>query len=295
MSSTSTVAVLARIAADHAFRSPVGTAISGMTIWCGSQPTDPTPAMFTPKFYMVVQGAKRLTIGGETHLFGRGSYGIASVGLPLASQVIEASRERPYLAIELALDAGVVAGLLFDMRDAGPRDGPAFAAAHAGEDVAGPVDRLVQLLGRPDDIPVLTRQFERELYYRLLQGPVGDTLRQVVQTNTRLAQIRTAVTWICENADKAMRVEELAGLVGMSVTSFHRHFKAVTAYSPLAFQRHLRLIEAQRLLASGTTNVTRAAFATGYASSSQFSREYKSMFGVPPIRAALQRQKPAAG
>ena len=286
MSSMNTVDALARIAADHAFRCPVGTAIPGMTIWCGDRPTDPTPAMFTPKFYMVVQGAKRLAIGGESHVFGRGRYGVASVGLPFTSQVIAASRERPYLAVELALDAGVVASLLLGMRDTGARNGPAFAAAHASDDIAGPVDRLVQLLYTPDDIPVLARQFERELYYRLLQGPVGETLQQVVQTNTRLAQIRTAVEWICGNVDQAMRVEDLATSVGMSVTSFHRHFKAVTAYSPLAYQRHLRLIEAQRLIASGTTDVTRAAFATGYASSSQFSREYKRMFGMPPIRAA---------
>ncbi len=150
------------------------------------------------------------------------------------------------------------------------------------------LDRLVRLLASPADIPVLTQQIERELYYRLLQGPMGCTLRQIVQKNTRFDQIRTAVTWICSNAHQPMSVQRLAASVGMSVTSFHRHFKAVTAYSPLAYQRHIRLLDAQRLIASGATNVTRAAFATGYASSSQFSREYKRMFGVPPIRNAYR-------
>lgn len=154
-----------------------------------------------------------------------------------------------------------------------------------------PLGRLLRLLATPADIPMLAPQLERELYYRLLQGTMGGTLRQVVQQNTRFHQVRTTVEWICGNARKPMSVERLATSVGMSVTSFHRHFKAVTGHSPLTYQRHIRLLDARGLLASGATNVTTAAFATGYASSSQFSRKYKRMFGVSPIRDALVLQQ----
>ena len=150
-----------------------------------------------------------------------------------------------------------------------------------------PLDRLLRLLDEPSAIPVLAPQFERELCYRLLQGPLGGTLLQLCQHNTRVDQVRRAVEWICGNSDKPMCVKGLAASVGMSVTSFHRHFKAVTAHSPLAYQRHIRLLEARRQLATGSANVTTTAFSTGYASTSQFSREYKKMFGVAPIRDAV--------
>lgn len=142
------------------------------------------------------------------------------------------------------------------------------------------------MLDTPEDLPVLGTPTEREFYYRLLQSPLGGTLRQIGRNRTRFAQIRAAAEWIGTNADQPMRVDELAASVGMSVTSFHRHFKAVTAHSPLAYQRHIRLLEARRRLASGTIGVTQTAFAVGYASPAQFSREYKRVFGVPPIRDA---------
>ena len=170
------------------------------------------------------------------------------------------------------------------MPDAGARDAPSFAAAPGDATVLEPFERLLRLLAAPTDSPVLAGSFKRELCYRLLQGPLGDTLRQVGRRDSRFAQVRAAADWIGGNADKPLSVAQLAAQVGMSATSLHRHFKAVTGYSPLAYQRYLRLLEARRLLLASAAPVTSTAFTVGYASASQFSREYKRRFGEPPVR-----------
>ncbi len=279
------------IAARHGSRSGAPTVMPRLTIRAAYAPTGPIPALFEPKFYLLLQGAKRMTIGGETFDCGPGTCAVAAVGLPFTSQVAEASAERPYLGVELKLDAGIVAGLLLDMPDHAERSCRSISIATIDASVTEPLERLVRLLETPADLAVLGPQVERELYYRLLQGSMGGTLRQIGRGNTRFGQIRTAAEWISANADKPMRVDQLAASVGMSLTSFHRHFKAVTSHSPLAYQRHIRLLDARRRLASGAVGVTETAFATGYASAPQFSREYKRAFGVSPVRdAASLRQ-----
>lgn len=262
-----------------------------LMIRAADAPTGPMPALFEPKFYLLLQGAKRMTIGGETVDCTPGTCAVAAVGLPFTSQVTQASTERPYLGVELKLDAGIVAGLLLDVSDRAEGHSRSISIASIATSVAEPLERLIRLLDAPGDLAVLAPQVERELCYRLLQGPMGGTLRQIGRSNTRFDQIRTAVQWISANADKPMRVERLAASVGMSVTSFYRHFKAVTSHSPLAYQRHIRLLDARRRLASGATSVTETAFATGYASAPQFSREYKRTFGVPPVRDAASLRR----
>lgn len=282
---------LAIIAARHGSRSGFPTVMSRLMVRAADAPTGPVPALFEPKFYALLQGAKRMTIGGETTYCEPGTCAVAAVGLPFTSQITEASTERPYLGVELRLDPGIVTGLLLDMPDRAGMPCRSITVSTLMADVAEPLERLVRLLDAPGDLAILGPQIERELCYRLLQGPMGGTLRQIGQGNTRFAQISQAAEWISANADKPMRVERLAASVGMSVTSFHRHFKAVTSHSPLAYQRHIRLLDARRRLASGTVGVTETAFATGYASAPQFSREYKRAFGVPPAHdAASLRQ-----
>lgn len=275
---------MAAIAARHASGLETPTAVPRMTIWRSDAPTGPTPAMYAAKFYVLLQGRKVKTIGGRTLDVRAGDYSICSVPLPFMGRIVEASPDKPYVALSFALRPGLLAELLLDVPGPHAREVPAVASARAAADVLEPLDRLLRLLSKPADIPVLAPSYERELYYRLLQGPMGDTLRQIVGHATRFDQIRTAVEWIVGHADRPMRVADLAASVGMSATSFHRHFKGVTGHSPLAYQRQLRLLDARRLLASGATNVTEAAFEKGYASSSQFSREYKRMFGIPPMR-----------
>ncbi|WP_428395765.1 AraC family transcriptional regulator [Lichenicoccus sp.] len=274
----------AALAAEYASSPPARSAVPALMIRCSAEPTAPVPALFEPVFYVVLQGSKRLTFAGRTHDFGAGTCAVASVGLPFVSQVIEASAAKPYVGAELRLDPGVVADLLMTLPDASEREAPSFAAAPAESEILEPFGRMLRLLATPADAPVLAGPFARELCYRLLQGPLGDTLGQVGRRGSRFAQIRAAADWIGCNANKPLSVKRLAGDVGMSSTSLHRHFKAVTGYSPLAYQRYLRLLEARRILHAGNTPVTTTAFTVGYASPSQFSREYKRMFGEPPVR-----------
>ncbi len=283
------VAEQAALAAEHAGLPLASSAIPGLTIRCSTEPTAPIPALFEPVFYVVLQGAKRLTFAGQTHDFATGTCALAAVGLPFVSQVIEASPARPYVGAELRLDPSVVADLLLSMPGAAANDARSFAAAPADAAVLEPFGRLLRLLETPTDARVLAAPFERELCYRLLQGSLGDTLRQVGRRDSRFAQVRAAADWIGANADKPLRVGHLAAEVGMSPTSLHRHFKAVTGYSPLAYQRYLRLLEARRLLLADAAPVTTTAFTVGYASASQFSREYRRMFGEPPARHVKSR------
>lgn len=168
-----------------------------------------------------------------------------------------------------------------------PKRDDRWTCAVAAGDLNGPVGevlaRLVGLLRTPGDVGMLASHYEAELYYRLLQSPMGDTLCQIGQRNDRFQQLKTAADWLAANHSEPMHIPDLAAAAGMSVTSFHRHFKAVTGFSPLAFQRHIRLVEARKLLAAGTANVSRVAYQLGYHSPSQFSREYKSMFGSSPV------------
>lgn len=278
-------------AARHDSPSGHPAAIPQLTIWSAAAPTGPIPALFEPKFYLLLQGAKRMTVAGKTFESRAGTCAVASVGLPFTSQVTEASPDQPYLGIEWKIDAGVIASLLLDMPCSADRQSGAISFAQADDSIIGPLERLLRLLDAPSEIPVLKPQFERELCYRLLQGPMGSRLRQMACHNVRFGQIKAAAEWISTNADKPMNVARLAATVGMSVTSFHRHFRAVTAHTPLAYQRQIRLLEARRRLASGSSNVTATAYATGYASASQFSREYKRAFGAAPVHdAALLRQ-----
>lgn len=258
------------------------TPVPRLKIWSSTRPAPPTPALFEPMFYVVLQGTKVLHIGGTRFALTTGDCAASSFGLPYVGEVAEASAAAPYIAISLELNVGMLANVMLDM----PKVEDRWVCSAAGSTLTGSLGdafcRLVGLMATPDDLAILGRHYEIELYYRLLQSPMGDTLRQLGQRDDRHRQIKNAADWLQANPDKPVIVSELATSVGMSLTSFHRHFKAVTGYSPLAFQRHIRLLEARRLLAAGGVSVSRVAYAVGYVSPSQFSREYKTMFGGPP-------------
>ena len=287
---------LIAIASRHGRADGLPCAYQSLIIRSLDAPTLAEPALFESKFYLLLQGAKQMTIGGSTFDCYPGTCAVASVGMPFVSAVVEASAANPYLSVELTLDASIVDGLLLNMRETlrGEQQLAALSGAlsvdRVEQSILDPLQRLLGLLDAPDEIPVLAVQYERELYYRLLKGPLGARLRQIGQRNARFSQIKMAAEWIQNNANQPMSVEWLASHVGMSVTSFHRHFKSVTACSPLAYQRQIRLLDARRRLVSGNGNVTEIAFSSGYASAAQFSREYKRAFGKSPIRdAAPQR------
>lgn len=280
--------------APHIGPSGFPTPLPRLKIWSSNRPTPPTPSMFEPMFYAVLRGTKVVTMGGHRFELKPGHCVAASFGLPYVSQLVRASHASPFIAVSLALDTSLLVRVMLDMPKAEERWVCSAAGSKFDGHVGQAFSRFVGLLASPEDIAVLAPHHEAELYYRLLQSPMGDTLRQIGQRNSRLRQIQKAADWLCLNQDKPFIVAELAASVGMSLTSFHRHFKAVTGYSPIAFQRHVRLLEARKLLITGNANVSAAAFAVGYLSTSQFSREYKRMFGTPPLTDLSNASKSSA-
>lgn len=259
------------------------TRIPRLTLWSSTHSTSAAPAVFEPTFDAIVQGTKVLTIGANRFDMVAGSCTSSSFGLPYTHHLTQASPDRPYVGISLRLDIDRLTRVMLDMPAEEARWTCAVAAGDLGGDVGASFARLVGLLNTPDDIAVLAPLRESELYYRLLGSSMGPTLRQLVERDGRVRQIKVAADWLGANNSKPVTIADLAASAGMSVTSFHRHFKAVTGYSPLAFQRHMRLMEAKKLLGNGGTNVARVAYEVGYQSPSQFSREYKTMFGSPPM------------
>jgi AraC-like DNA-binding protein len=236
---------------------------------------------------LVLQGAKEVTIGGKVLRYDPASYFVASLELPASARVLEASPARPYVCVALAHDPEALAELLPEVPVMSETQTSAFAVSPVTREMVDAWSRLLGLLDAPQDIAVLAPLFEREILYRLLQGPHGIALRQIVRAGSRLSQVRRAIAWIKAHYSKPMRIEDLAGLAGMSPATFHRQFKAATAMSPLQYQKNLRLQEARRLLIVNE-DAARAGFAVGYESASQFSREYARLFGAPPSRDVLR-------
>jgi AraC-like DNA-binding protein len=251
--------------------------------------------MYETMLCFVLQGAKRVTIGDRTIEYRGASFLIASVDLPATGQVVQASPDEPYMAIAFALDPATVAALLLDLPqqdDGGVAAG--FAISPLTAELADPLLRLMRLLDAPADIPVFAPMLEREILYRILRGPQGAMLRQIGRSTSRLSQIRRAVEWIRRNFAEPLRIERLARLAGMSASSFHRHFKAVTSMSPLQYHKQIRLQEARRRLLAQPGEAAQVAFAVGYESASQFSREYARLFGLPPARDAARLRRSQA-
>lgn len=276
--------VLCPLLARHCHAEMTPTAVPGLTLTRAEAPTEPWEAVYQPLLCVVARGRKRVFLGDETFHYDPDTYLVASLDVPASGQVIEA----PYLGLTLALDPGRLADLLLELppetvdpadRRAGTR---AMSVNALDDDLLEPLRRLVALLDRPADIPVLAPLVEREILYRLLLGPRGATLRQLARPASRLSQVRRAIAVLRARYDEPLRVAELARAAGMSAPAFHRHFRAATNLSPLQFQKRLRLQEARLRMLTGHTDVARVGFEVGYESASQFSREYRRHFGVPP-------------
>ncbi|WP_296746577.1 AraC family transcriptional regulator [Mesorhizobium sp.] len=277
---------LIAIAGRHARGRRTRTAVPRVTIGRSEVPTPPLPELCQPTVLFVLQGEKSVLIGDRTLRYGPGSYFVYAVETPATSQLIEASAVRPYLAIAFALDLELIAALLIDHVPALVGDG--FATCPAGDDLLDAWRRMLRLLDRPTEIPVLAPMLEREIAFRLLQGPQGAKLRELARADGRLSQIRRATAWIRRHYNEPIDVTELARLAHMSNAAFHRHFKAATAMSPIQYQKQVRLLEARHLLIAEPGNAARVAFTVGYESASQFSREYARHFGLPPMRDAAR-------
>ncbi len=281
------------MALRHHGRGDAATAIPRLAIHMGQARTIVSHGLYEPMLCLVVQGAKTVSIGDRLLRYDPASYFVATVDLPASGCIVEASPERPYVGLSLMLDRDCLTALIAELPDRLDEQSPGFAVSAVTPQLLDPWLRLLALLDTPDDVPVLAPMLEREILYRLLQGPQGGVVRQAMIADSRLSRVRRAIGWIRANFDRPLRIEMLADLAGMSLASFHRHFKTATAMSPLQYQKSMRLQEARRLLIANA-EASRAGYAVGYESASQFSREYTRMFGAPPARDAerLRRQGP---
>jgi AraC-like DNA-binding protein len=286
---TELCALVERHAVGRRMQTPIPRVIIGVS----RERTGILPGLYEPMLCLVLQGAKEVTIGDRRLRYDPASYFIASMELPVSGQIVQASADQPYIAVSLALDWQTIVALLPEIPATADAQAASFGVSPMTTQLLDPALRLLGLLDSPRDIPVLAPLFEREILYRMLLGPQGGVLRQIALASGRLSQIRQAIGWIRTHYDQPLRVEALAGMTGMSTASLHRHFKEATAMSPLQFQKTLRLQHARRLLIADH-DAARAAFAVGYESASQFSREYTRLFGAPPARDAVRLRTEAA-
>lgn len=263
-------------------------AIPGVKLIRSSTPTMPMPVVYEPTVCFVAQGRKQTSLGAMVFYYDAASYLVASVGLPVMGSVVEASASYPYLCIQLDLDT-VQLGELALQHPPSRGAGPATAGLAVCKMSVGLLDaatRLVELLDAPQDIEAIAPLVTREIFYRLLSGPAGETISAMTRADSRQGQIARAILWIRGNFNGPCRIDELANLAGMSRSVFHEHFKAVTAMTPLEFRTQLRMQEARRLMIGGGLDAANAGHAVGYDSPSQFSRDYSRLFGCPPARDA---------
>ncbi len=267
------------------------TPLPGVFLAVSDSPMGPIHGVYQPSLCAVLQGAKVSRVGHRTYRYDEGKCLITSLDVPVRAEIIAASEERPYVGLIVNIDPVVVAELLLEhaRTEPPPHPTPEALAVHCLEDeMIDPLTRLLDMAGHPGDIPVLAPMIQREIIWRLLNGPQGGMLRQTGLTDGRLARIGRSIAWVRENFTQTLSVPHLAMLAGMSPATFHRHFKAATAMTPVQFQKSLRLQEARRLLLSEGSDVAQVGFAIGYESPSQFSREYRRMFGAPPGRDGAQ-------
>ena len=263
------------------------TAIPGLSLFRRDEPTPLISSMYEPSICLVAQGAKRVLLGDDTYVYDAHHYLITAVHLPTVVQIIEANREKPYLGLRLKLDQREISQLMVDSNLPLPRTQQSSRGMATGE-VTLPLltafQRLIDLLAEEQDIPILAPIIQREIIYRLLVGDQGARLRQIASTGSQSNQIARAIDWLKGNYTQPLRIDDLAKQVNMSTSTFHHHFRILTAMSPLQYQKWLRLNEARRLMLIEPLDATTAAFQVGYESASQFSREYSRLFGTSPLR-----------
>ncbi|WP_433296654.1 AraC family transcriptional regulator [Pseudonocardia sp. CA-142604] len=275
-----------RVLLDRHARPDLATSIDGVRICKVDYAAAPESSMSGTVLAVIAQGGKRLALGDRFYDYGAGQYLVASVDVPVTGHVMDVAPGMPTLGFGMTLEPAVIAELL----QAEPGDlpwspgtaQPGIAVSDAPDELLDAVVRLLRLLDRPRDRKTLAPLYEREILWRLMTGEQGDVVCQLGVADSSLAHVRRAVRWIRENYTRPFRVEEVAQLSGMSVSAFHRNFQAVTAMSPIQFQKNIRLQAARLLLTNRPNDITGVGQRVGYDSPSQFSREYRRQFGVPP-------------
>jgi AraC-like DNA-binding protein len=267
------------------------TAIPRLILYRASQLEEPMHAVYEPAVCIVAQGRKQSIAGEEVYIYDAEKYLVVSVGIPAVGRILEASPDRPFLCMAVSLDPAAIGALMLesDMERAGrEQPGSALSVSALEPGLLDACIRMLRLLGSPRDIPVLAPLAEKEILYRLLRGDQATRMSQIACAENRLQDVNRAINWIKRNFRAAFSVEALASEARMSASALHQYFKTVTGTSPLQFQKHLRLLEARRLMLSKAVDAAVAAHAVGYESPSQFSREYRRLFGAPPVRDIAQ-------
>ncbi|WP_455270346.1 AraC family transcriptional regulator [Rhizobium herbae] len=263
------------------------TAIPGVSIHRRSATGAKSCGAYKPSLALIAQGAKQVVLGDDIYRYGGADYLLTSIDLPVTTQIVEASVEKPYLSVTFQIDTTRITGLLDHAGTQTSAPAPSargMAVSSVTPDLEDAAIRLLRLLDRPDDIPALLPLIEQEIIYRLLTGPQSGRLRQMAVTESQSHQISRACVWLKEHYALPLKIEDLAHRVSMSVSSLHHHFKAITAMSPMQYQKQLRLQEARRLMIEDMLDAGSAGHQVGYESQSQFSREYARQFGEPPLR-----------
>lgn len=265
------------------------TPLPGVSLLRASAPTMPMPVLYEPTLCLVAQGRKQAVLGASAYVYDAANYLVASVDLPVMGAVIEASPERPYLCLRLDLDMATLSDLALRWPAAAAtpdEDGPGLVLNRTTPELLDAALRLAALLDAPADIGALAPLVTREILYRLLTGPGNRAVRQMARADSRQRAIARAIVWLRAHYAQDCRIDDMADVARMSRSSFHAHFKAVTAMSPLEFRTQLRMQEARRLMVAEGLDAASAGYRVGYESPSQFSRDYARLFGAPPARDA---------
>ena len=265
------------------------TPVAGVSMVRSGAPTVPMPVVYEPTLCLIVQGRKQVAAGALSNVYDASTYPVASVDMPVMGSVIEASEALPYLCLVLDLDMAILSELALRHPDTSERSDLPTAGIELNATTPELLDAAARLAGLPDtpqDIDALAQLIIREMLYRLLSESGNGIVRQLARADSRLRQIAKAIAWMREHYRQGCRIDDIAELAGMSRSTFHAHFKAVTSMSPLEFRSQLRLQEARRLMVAEAVDAAGAGYQVGYESPSQFSRDYVRLFGLPPARDA---------
>lgn len=258
-------------------------AFDGVRLTGAFEPSGVIRAVYQTSFCIVLQGKKISTLGDTDFHYKRGQCLFASVNVPVNSRIVEASNEHPYLALSVSIDPAMVSEMLLEYPDV-LNKGSHQVALSTGDippDLYDPLSRLLRVLDQPDDLPVVRPLIQREICWRLLRSPMGPALQQIGLKDSDTARIGRVTAWLKNHYQQAIKVADLAAMASMSSASFHRHFKTITQLTPVQFQKRIRLQEARRLLLTDH-EIASVGYQVGYESASQFSRDYRKMFGASP-------------
>ncbi len=273
------------------------TDVPGLLLSRRTAPTAPASATYEPSLAVVAQGRKQANLGRTNFIFDQSRYLLTSLDLPVICNVIEASEQVPYLCFVLKLEMPAVRELLTReeiQAPEAPSDEPGMATGETTPELLDACCRLVDLLNSPQDIPFLSGLIQREIIYRILRGPEGARLRSIATLGDQSHRTAKAIAWVKANFARPLRVEDLANIAGMGVSTLHHHFRALTAMSPLQYQKQLRLQAARERMLIDGLDAASAAFEVGYESATQFNREYSRLFGQPPMRDIRTLRSPGA-